>query len=58
MDRYDWLVLVGLALVGLGAWLAVGWPGLAGYVGAVLVVVGVVGAVRRGRRGVDDGAAE
>jgi len=50
MDLFDWLVIIGVLLIGLAVWLAVGWPGLVGYAGGLLVVVGLVGAwLRKGK---------
>lgn len=50
MDRWDWIALVGLALVAAGLWF-VWWPLALIVPGVVLLVVGIVGAVVRGRRG-------
>lgn len=50
MDRYDWAILLGLALLVFAvAWLA-GWPGLVGLVGGVVLALGLAGAWEKGHR--------
>jgi hypothetical protein len=49
MDLFDWLVIIGVLLMGLAVWLVASWPGLVGYGGGLLVVVGIVGAWLRKR---------
>jgi len=52
---YDALVVIGLLLLGVALYLAVGLIAAVAYVGTVLIVVGVLGAWMRsrgsGRRG-------
>ena len=43
-DWEDVLTMVGVVCLAVAVWLAMGWPGLLGFVGAVLIVVGVVAA--------------
>jgi hypothetical protein len=44
MDAYDWLVVVGLILLGVALWLAWGWVAALAYAGTVLLAAGVMGA--------------
>ncbi len=46
-DGGDWLVLVGLGLVGAALGLWFGWAAVLAYLGTVLVIVGLAVAVRR-----------
>jgi len=50
IDRYDLLIMLGLALLVFAvAWLA-GWPGLVGLVGGIVVALGLAGAREKGHR--------
>lgn len=51
MDLFDWLVIVGIVLLGIGLWLAWGWVAALGYAGMVLIVAGIVGGALRGPDG-------
>ncbi len=47
MDLFDWLVIVGIGILGLALWLVWGWVAVLAYVGVLAVVVGLVGAMLR-----------
>ncbi len=51
LDLADIVAIVGVVCLAVAVWLAMGLPGLLGFVGAVLIVVGVVAA--RQERGVN-----
>jgi membrane protein implicated in regulation of membrane protease activity len=46
----DFLIVLGLALVAGGLWLAWGWPATLGFLGAALLTLGVLLAVVPGMR--------
>lgn len=45
MGGADWLVVLGLVLIGLAVLLAFGWAALLAYIGTVLVVLGLLVSV-------------
>lgn len=49
MDLFDWLVAVGLLLLGLAVGLAWGWLAVLAYVAVLLIVVGIAGSLFRTR---------
>lgn len=53
MDLFDWLVIVGIGILGLALWLVWGWVAVLAYVGVLAMVVGLVGAILR--KEADDG---
>ncbi len=48
-DLPEFLVVVGVLVVGVALWLGLGLPGVIGYIGALLVTIGVVLAWWQGR---------
>lgn len=42
----DWLVLLGVALIGLALWFMVGWAGVLAWCGVLAVAAGVAEARR------------
>jgi hypothetical protein len=50
MDRFDWVVVAGVGLMGWGMWEMWGWGGVVWWVGLLVALVGVGGALGNRRR--------